>query len=227
MTFYVLSTPRAGSAEERLSGTEVKLASGFRTGEAPVCSTCGKFTGLRPWLPPYRVEIDAWGKRFGDIAFSNVGDDIFVSPRFTEAWQREGLTGLSGFERVEIVKVRRHSRSIAEPPAYMKARVLRSGAEVDYAASGFEWLANAPTCPSCRIGNGVKRRKGIVINPTTWSGEDIFIARAAAEFIVSERFKEFCNTFGIANAVLSPAETFAQDYYRWESEKNRSEAERH
>jgi hypothetical protein len=211
MRFYVLDSPEPGSPEDRTAGTEFSAAKGFETGDAPRCPQCGDYIGLLEWLPPFRVEIRTFGTRFGDLAFDGVWPYLLVSQRFLVLYEEHGLKGLSGFEPVAVTKVKRRRKVIGDLPAYVRAVVTRSQAEIDYAASGYEWRDSPPTCATCRIG-GYRRRAGLVVDPATWPGEDIFIARAAAEFIVSERFKRFCEEFAIKNAVLKPAETCAREW---------------
>ncbi len=215
MQFYLLNGTPTGPQEK--ARTNVLPAEDTSLGDAPLCEACGKYIGLRPWLPPYRVELDCCGRQYGDLAFLNVGPDILVSQRFMELWDREGLVGLSGFDAVEIVKSRRHRKLRGGPPPYFKAAVALSQAVVDNIASGVQ-LDGAPTCPVCQLGSGIKRWKAIIIKPGTWSGEDIFRPRWAAGFFVTDRFKQFCEANDIRNAVFIPAEEYGHDFYPWEKE---------
>jgi len=208
--FYVLVD---GPNWDNAADTDALKADGTNRGEAPRCPACCKYTGMRSWLPPYRVELETWGSEFGDLAFLGGGDDILVSLRFKQLWNKHRLVGLSGFEPVKVLNVTRNRKIQGDPPAYFKAAVVASQAIVDFEASGYEWLKGPPTCSVCRIGDGVKRWKGTVVDPATWRGEDIFVPRATADFVTSERFKDFCEANAIKNAVLVPAETHGHDFY--------------
>jgi hypothetical protein len=212
MRFFVLERSPRGSLDA--ARTDAQFAEGFQVGDAPRCQACGRFIGMRPWLPPYRAELDLWGDRFGDLAFLTCGSDLLVSLRFMRLFQEHHLTGLSGFEPIEVAKVTRHSRIVGDPPPYFRSGVYRSGAQVDQLASGLEW-EEPPKCKVCRLGTTIKRWKKIIIEPQTWEGDDIFIARGmpGEDFIVSTRFKDFCEAHDVQNAVLLPAENYGHDLY--------------
>jgi hypothetical protein len=65
-------------------------------------------------LPPIRVELETWGKRFGDLVFG-VGNDVLVCERFRNEFLRSGLAGLSGFAPAEMVKVIARRGRIPKP----------------------------------------------------------------------------------------------------------------
>jgi hypothetical protein len=170
-------------------------------------------------LAPFSVELHTWGDEFGDLALKSVGTDLLVSARFKALWEREGLVGLSGFEPVEVVKVKRRRKLPGKPPRYFKAAVVRSQAVVDEVASDVE-LEEPATCPVCQLGSGIKRWKAIIIKAGTWSGEDIFLPRWVGDLVVTNRFKDFCEANAVKNAVFIPAEEYGHDFYPWEKESS-------
>ena len=135
-----------------------------------------------------------------------------VSLRFKQFWERQGLIGLSGFEPVEVVMVKRHRKLSGDPPPYFKAAVSLSRAVVDNVLSGVE-LEQPPTCSVCQLGSGIKRWKAIIIKPETWSGEDIFRPRWAGGLFVTSR-KRFCESNDVKNPVFIPAEEYGHHFYR-------------
>jgi hypothetical protein len=143
-------------------------------------------------------------------------DEILVSERFKSLYQESGLTGLSAFDPVKIVKVVRRRKLIGQPPRYYRAEIARSRAAIDQSASEFVW-GEPPTCPECRQGNPIKRWSRIIIEPGTWSGEDMFQPRGLGRILVTDRFKEFCEINEVKNAYFVPAEHFGHDFYPWES----------
>lgn len=187
-------------------------------GEAPRCEACGDFIGMRAWLPPLRVKLRVCGRGYCDLVFPPGDNDILVSSRFKGIYESEGLKGLSGFDPVEIVKIT-PKRWAKEPPrAYFRVHVARSQAIVDPEASGFDPPEDKPVCPACRIPSKQKRWKAIIVQPETWSGEDLFYARGGpGDIIVSERFKEVCERRGVTNALLIPAEEYSWDFYPHET----------
>lgn len=209
MQFFILN--QEPIAERQTARVDAIKAEGAKYGEAPRCEKCGKYVGMRQWLPPYRVELEAWGLHFADVVI--VGTDLLVSIRFKQAWERAQLVGLSGFDDTEVVKVKRHRKAIGNSPAYFRAIVSRSLTAIDLAASEFEWEA-ATICSVCRLGNVIKRWKHTIVDQGTWTGEDVFIARGLpGEIIVSNRFKEFCDHSSMKNAVFVPSEKYGHDFY--------------
>jgi hypothetical protein len=91
--------------------------------------------------------------------------------------------------------------------------VPRSRTAINFGASNFEWN-KAPTCPECGVGDIIKRWKRIVIDGSTWNGEDVFFARGLpGEIIVSSQFKDFCESNIIQGAIFLPTETYGRDFY--------------
>ena len=217
MEFFVLNPRPKGKHE--CARTDFLQEEGFNVGEAPECQLCGTTTGKLSWLPPYRVELETWGKVFGDFAFFGAAGDFLVSERFKQIYGQEELSGLSEFAPVEIVKVKRYRKPAGNLPRYFKANVVRSGTAVDLAASGYEWSEKPDICPKCLLPKNdcvFKRRKGIIVRPETWEGDDIFIARGASAFITNGRFREVCLANDVRNAVFIPAEEYGHDFYPWD-----------
>lgn len=234
MEFFVLDKPESGGSQDRREGTDVMKAEGFNVGKGRRCPSCGASKGLLPWLPPYQIELETWGKLYGDVMIE--GEDLIVSERFVDIFQGNGLTGLFDFQPVEVIKVvHRRGRPREKCPNYLKASVIKSQTTVDEEASGMQW---APTteaasqererewglgdleCPVCLSRKGVfVRQKRIVIRPETWTGEDIFHARGGVNFVVTSRFKEVCETNDIKNARFIPAAAYEVDYYPSESKQ--------
>src|SRR5262245_23837030 len=212
-SFFILKEPTPGSPQEKAHGTRALKAEGFNVGPAPRCPACDKFVGLLRWLPPFRVELDTWGKEFGDVM--DTGDELLVSERFKEMYTKANLTGLLGFESVEVIKVKRHRKLIGEPPRYFMAEVVRSETTVDVVASGKEWDGGEEECPICfdRKGGTFLRQKRVVIKSGTWTGHDIFHARGGARFVASKRMKDICEATSIKNTVWIPAGEYEVDLY--------------
>lgn len=180
-------------------------------GESPRCEACGDPVGMRAWLPPLRVDFRVCRDGYCDLVYPP-HNDVLISSPFREIYESEGLTGLSGFDPVEIVKIKPKRRAKEPHPTYYRVHVAWSQAAVDPEASGWDPPEDKPVCPLCQIPSKRKRWKGIVITPGTWSGEDIFFPRGGTgDIIVSERFKQVCEAHGVSNALLIPAEEFGYD----------------
>jgi hypothetical protein len=67
------------------------------------------------------------------------------------------------------------------------------------------------SCPECRS-TGVDSIHGLVLEPGTWQGEDVFRPRGEqGSILVSERFVQFAQRHGLTNLKLTPTESFTWD----------------
>jgi hypothetical protein len=209
MRFYDLDRHPSGIAETCFS-----KKAGYNQGHADQCAVCGAFTSSLTWLPPYQVEIELYGKQFGDLAFGYGGNDFLVSQRFREVYYQHELTGLVGFDPIEVIKVKNKSRRKLRctPPLYFRVVAMRGATALDHIASEFQW-DRSPTCPACKSGI-VRSWKRLLLEPGTWTGEDVFRPKGlGGTIMVTERFKVACEQHGITNAVFTPAEDAGHDFY--------------
>ncbi len=222
MRFFVLEHPKEPVDD---SLTDFLTASDSKRGDAPRCPRCGGPIGMRPELPPVHVELETWGRRFGDLAFG-VSNDVLVSERFRDAFQSSGLTGFSAFMPAQVVKVIARRGPVPKPmPSYFLAVPGRSRAVIDDRASGIDY-GRRWSCEECR-GGYMKRLRTVVLEPDTWSGEDVFIPRGLPGTIVtSERFKAFCDRHAFTNCLLIRAEQHHFDYFPWERALDTEASER-
>ena len=165
------------------------------------------------WLPPFRAELEVFGKEFGDLAFGP-RNSLLVSQKVREMSYQHGLTGFLGFDPVEITNIKYKSRKRLRPIPlmYFRVSIVYGPTALDLAASDMEWLEQ-PTCPEC-YGAMIVRWKRLVIKEDTWTGDDIFRPRGmSGEVMVTRRFKEACLSHGITNAVFMPGEKACHDFY--------------
>jgi hypothetical protein len=209
--FFILEHPKRG-LDDAL--TDFLAAPGTQRGDAPRCTRCGGPIDALITLPPIRVELETGGKRFGDLVFG-VGNTVLVCERFKDEFVRSALTGFSGFAPVEVVKVIARSGKIPKHmPNYFYAVPGTSRAAIDYRKSEMEY-ERAWTCEECRIGY-IRRFQRVVLEPKTWSGEDVFIPRGLPGTIMtSERFKQFCDHHAFSNCLLIEAEHYHVDFMPW------------
>jgi hypothetical protein len=181
-------------------------------GNAPRCPQCGDPIGMKDWLPPYRVNIELYGKDLGDFVDGVGGNSFLISERMAEAFRTEGQTGLLGFDPVEVLGVRRKRRGPkpGAEPRYVVVTPCRSRGAVDVARSRLRY-DKPVTCPECRS-EGLESAHGFVLEPGTWQGEDLFRARGLPGMvIVSERFTGFVKRHGFTNMKLIPTEEYVLD----------------
>jgi hypothetical protein len=140
------------------------------------------------------------------------GYDLLLSQRVAKAYRAEGLTGLLGFNPVEVVHVRRKRKGAAHgivPPYFAVIACFGRGA-VDEARSSIR-RSEPITCPECRSA-GVDSVHGFALEPGTWQGEDVFRPRGKrGSIVVSERFALLVQQHGFTNMKLTPIEEYVWD----------------
>jgi len=209
MTFYVLEAPKSDQSDAETICLDAEKT---QMGTAPRCPVCGAAVGqLRP-LPPRQIEVALGGRRFGDLGFG-LGTELLVSERFRDAFVKSGLTGLPVFTPAEIIGVIARFGKIPTPiPSYFVAAPARSRAIIDDRASGIDY-SQRWKCKECKSGMMMRLRR-LVLEPGSWSGEDIFIARGLpGTVITSERFKQFCDRHSFSNCFLVDADRYHFDFF--------------
>lgn len=205
--FFVLNREMGGNHDSEFTRIEEDADN---VGEAPRCPQCGRFIGKLPWLPPYRVTLELYGRDLGDF-MRGFGNDL-VSERLVEAFRAEGLTGFQGFHPVEVVRVRRQRRGPKPSmvPRYLLVTPVFGGAAVDEARSRIR-RSSPVSCDVCRS-TGVDAIHGFTIEQDSWTGDDVFVARGlSGTLVVSERFARFVDRHGFTNMRLTPTEEYTWD----------------
>lgn len=178
-----------------------------RRGPARQCPVCGTTVALGEWLPPFRVELALYGREFGDFCFGGGGFDFIVSERFVDVFAAERLTGLSGFEAIEVVRVRRGRHT--KPPRYFHVAATESEAAMDEETSLI--LPGPGPCQACR--QGVDAIYGFSINQRSWKGEDAFHPLGLpSQTVMSERFAAVAE-----KASLTGLHLVLTEEYQWDS----------
>jgi hypothetical protein len=214
MASNALPTPSRFFVLEELSGglhdTEFDKFDPNR-GPPLYCPQCGDHVGMLTWQPPYRAELELYGKDFGDL-IEGPGSDVLVTERFAEEFKAEGLTGLSGFHPVEVVRVRRMKRGPkpGPPPRYLFVTPAYGHAALDMERSRI--LSKKPmTCSWCRY-VGPDAIDGLALEEGTWNGEDVFRPRGMwGVILVSERFMRFAERHAMSHWTFIPIEKYVWD----------------
>jgi hypothetical protein len=204
MRFFVLKTLTHGQDDTEFSRTSSNI------GSAVLCPQCGGIVGSLMWLPPYRGELELYGKDFGDVLEGPGG--LLVTERFAEAFRAEGLTGLSGFSPVEITRVRRKRRGPkpGPPPRYLFVTPFYGQTALDLERSRLHRDDPNP-CHFCRAA-GVDAIDGLAIEAGTWGGEDIFRPRGLwGVILVSERFVRFAERYAMTHMAMIPIDKYVWD----------------
>ncbi len=214
MQFYVIK-PEKGRFGTKWAYSEAEEPREFA--DPNRCPVCGAILSLLKWLPPHRVKLSsAKPEKWPDFLWG-VGEPFMVSGRFKSIYEVEGLSGIIRFHPpAEIVRVGNRKRGDlpADLPTYHLVDVLWGGANLDDKASK-PVFTRWPLCEFCRSGGSVYSRERIILEPDSWTGADIFQARGVAGVIlVSERFKEVVERYGLTNLLLIPAERYGYDEFR-------------
>jgi hypothetical protein len=205
-TLYVLQN---SSVVGNDAETDFLKPKGTKRGDAPRCPVCNTPVGMKVWEPPFRVKIQFWGTRHGDIAYFM--DDLLVSERLVDMIRSESLTGIDIISEATVSEVS-PKRMAHEIPRYFIGRIRRTEAIFDHVASGAEYR-RMWTCTECRIGE-MNRHKRVSLIPNTWTGEDLFIAKGLpGVFLTSSRFHDFARSHGFLNVHLIRASEYGVDWF--------------
>lgn len=215
--FYVLEAFEALMFHSRWARASPEKPVNY--GDALRCPVCGGFMSMLRWLPPYRIYLSsADPSRWGDFVWGAGIDAPLVSERFKTAYEQNDLKGILQFRGpVEIARIGKQPRRMlpTQLPTYYIADIDRMGPAADPQAEQRVYKpGTCIPCDFCQVCEGgyVARQERVVINTTTWSGEDIFIARGGPPCpVVSERFKGFVDLHQFTNCWLIPAEYYAYD----------------
>jgi hypothetical protein len=199
--FFVLKKLREGQHDTEFSRI------GDHVGPALRCPQCKEAVGSLTWQPPFQGELELYGRDFGDL-MHGPGGGLLVTERFAEAFKTEGLTGLSGFQPVEILRVRRKRRS--PPPRYLFVMPAYGQTALDMERSSLR-LSKPFECSWCRD-TGVDAIAGLTLEEGTWSGEDVFRPRGLWGIIlVSERFVRFAAKHALSHIAWVPIDKYVWD----------------
>jgi hypothetical protein len=216
--FFVLEKQNEGVHDTEFSTVNLKVGPALR------CPQCGVFVSSLTWQPPFQGELELHGKAFGDLIKCS-GDELLVTEHFAAAFTAEGLTGLSGFHPVEILRVRRRHRSSkpGPPPPYLAVTATYGQPALDLERSRLH-TSEPVKCSWCRE-TGVDAIDGLALEEDTWSGEDVFRPRGLSGVIlVSERFMRFAQRHALSHFSFVPIDKYVWDplghFYSWEQRHN-------
>jgi hypothetical protein len=137
---------------------------------------------------------------------------LLVTERFAEEFKAEGLTGLSGFHPVEVLRVRRKGRGPkpGPPPRYLFVTPAYGQPALDMERSRLR-ISKPIECSWCRS-TGIDANDGLALEEGTWNGEDVFRPRGLwGVIIVSERFMRFAERHAMSHFALVPIDKYVWD----------------
>ncbi len=185
-------------------------------GPAETCPICGGYISSLEWLPPRRLHLSsADPAKWGDFVWG-AGIGLVVSERFVKAYQQAGLVGIHEFGPVEVARVgKKRMGEVPDgvPNYYAVFKIERLGPAIDVKASNVRYKNGQPECSFCLFG-GRQSIERLIIDLSTWQGEDVFVPRGGTGMVVSERVHEIVEALRLTNVWLIPAENYGWDEER-------------
>jgi hypothetical protein len=203
--FFVLEKLRGGPHDTEFSRSSSNLGPALR------CPHCGETVGSLSWQPPYQGELELYGQGFGDLIQGPCGG-LLITERFAEAFRTAGLTGLSGFHPIEVMRIRSKGRGSQPDPApqYLFAIPSYGTPALDMERSRIR-SPKPLTCMGCRYVSP-DAIDGLALEAGTWNGEDVFRPRGLwGVIIVSERFMRLAEHHALSTMALVPIEKYVWD----------------
>ena len=211
MNFFAL---RIGRFEQhRFAWFEMPEAA--RYGDPPTCPSWRPIGSLT-WQPPHVVALKQT-RRVGDFVGGAGGCEFLCQARVVSAWRAHGLSGMDDAFPVQISRMGTTSRSNASPrPSLFGVTVPHTMTRVDHSRMDVEWeqAPEAGNCRTCGPGGGgragiIRRRQRVVVDATSWSGEDLFIAvNQPGVVLVSERAAAMIRSQQWSNVVALPVDQY-------------------
>lgn len=183
-------------------------------GDAELCPACGRVVRHSAWLPPHRIKLSSahpW--KWGDLVWG-AGLELLASDYFRRAYEAAGLRGIERFTPVEVVQAGNRKQNSLPPnlPRYYLLDITWNAANMDDAASGADRGGREKLCRYCRGANVPRRFDRLAIEPASWNGADIFVARGApGSIIVSRRLTEIAERGQLKNVRFISANDFQYD----------------
>lgn len=181
-------------------------------GEAPRCPSCGRWIGMKPWLPPYRIRLVEGTKspKPADVITGPGFSGFIASERFAAEFKRAHLTGVDRWEPVHIKGYSDYEGDPIASPAdltrtyhYAILPAPRTRAKLRHAV----YTGPPPVCPVCQ-GAALESYQGLDVDETSWTGADVFITINAGLVVVTDRFAGVCQAGEITGMHLVPTAEF-------------------
>ncbi len=175
-------------------------------GEAPTCEVCGRFVGMRAWLPERAVTVETHGDRCGDFAFRTRADFLVSDTAL------KGLRGaeLRGIYPEDLSRVRNIGNPTPRCGDFRWLKLSRDG-QLDESASRVAWTTEPRDCLSCGA-DGLTAVKGFEIDSGSQPRLDLFVLRdLPGVAVVSHRFVDVATDLGLTNVEFIPSQEFEWD----------------
>jgi hypothetical protein len=175
-------------------------------GDAPTCAVCSKPIGPRRWIPPYKVRLRSGTRtdKPGDSITGPGFDGFLATTNLQAAYIEASLSGVIDWRPVEIVNWSGSPyRLTVLPDPTARADVARMDIE----------FSRSPDCSNCQQGTIVGYR-GVVVDESTWNGDDIFLLMNLGLLVVTDRFKTIVDENEFTGLSFEPASNFTPAFAR-------------
>jgi hypothetical protein len=160
---------------------------------------------LPTWLAPFEVDLTASGALLADVAFGP-RTDLLVTQRFVDFWRGAGLTGLSGFEPVEVRDISAVTTFTGIERDYFHCTVSTVASTLDDKESEAERTGGMP-CSACGFGGVLKHLRRVVLKERPSPEPDLFVVKGLPTAVLAgERFEAAWKASRLAGCQLVPAD---------------------
>ncbi len=179
----------------------------MRLGDCEYCPVCGAPATLLEWLPPLKMRLT--NMRYPNRLIHWLSEPMVISQEVKDAYEAEGLTGITEFTPIEITSVANRKTVSKMPPNYYRAEIGRTQiVRVDPTTTIFEGRPNGKSCRLCNP-MGKTRDKIIQVGLIIPKQIDTDIFRIygwGMAFIVSQRFYDMVQRNHFTNFYFTPIE---------------------
>lgn len=160
------------------------------------------------WLEPRKIRLS--NTKYPDRLTSWLSEPLVASQKFIDIYSIEGLTGINLFEPIEVVKVAHKTKNSADPPMYFRAQIdYTQSVRVDAGKTRIHGQESGWSCELCNPwGCTVDHIETLVLDTTNWDGIDIFRVYAIGRVVVSQRFHDAIQKYGLTNFNLVTVEDY-------------------
>ena len=169
------------------------------------CVACGGATAPPAWLAPYQADLVASAAVLADVAFGP-RTDLLVTKEFLAFWKQSRLTGLTGFEPVEIRDISAATTFNGADRDYFHCAVSRTDAMIDDKESEAERTGGMP-CNFCGFGGVLKHLRRVVLRNAPLPGPDVFVVKGLnTAVLTNRRFADAWAASRLSGCQLVPAD---------------------
>jgi hypothetical protein len=179
----------------------------FKVGDADRCPVCNGAVSMLKLRAP--IEIKFSNSFLGDFVYGEISPFI-VSEDVLNAFAKTRLIGIEEFIPVVIANGKLKGKQVHT--GYYLPQIARSEARIDEVGSQMV-RSGKPICFECRRGTIIDSFERLVLQPNTWSGEDIFYAKwLSGEVFISQAFVEFLKANKFTNAIYTDSRQYRSQF---------------